>query len=91
MSRPITEDERALIQHITMWGSDGYPINKWSSGWTWGPWRGVKGPPTVFKTKREAAASFEAFERVLIDALGEEARLRHVNPGGADRAPGVRA
>ena len=68
--RGISEDELALVRHISRWGSDGYPIHKYKSGcWSWGPWRSVNGPPIVFKTKREAVASFEAFENVLIDAL----------------------
>ncbi len=67
--RGITEDERALLQHITRWGSDGYPIHKLSRGWTWGPWRSVKGPPVIYKTKKEAVASFEAYENILIDAI----------------------
>ena len=67
--RGITEDERALVDHICRWGSDGYPVRKLGRRWTWGPWRDVKGPPTVFKTKREAVASFEAFHEILLDAL----------------------
>lgn len=64
--RGLTDDERSLLTHVTMWGSDGYPVCKVGRGWTWG-YRGIKGP-VVFKTKREAVASFEAFEAVLIDA-----------------------
>jgi len=78
VSRPITDDERALMMHLSMWGSDGYPINKLGRGWTWGPWRSVKGPPVVFKTKRAAVASFEAFCNVLREALGEEAHARAI-------------
>ena len=32
-------------------------------------YRSISGPPLLFKTKREAVASFEAFHQVLIDAL----------------------
>ncbi len=67
--RGITEDERALLNHVTRWGSDGYPVRKIGSRWTWGPWRSVQGPPVAFRTKREAIASFEAFESVLCDAI----------------------
>jgi len=68
--RGITDDERALLRHIGRWGSDGYPIHKFKSGgWGWGPWRSVKGPPVVFKTKREAVRSFKAFEEILLDAI----------------------
>jgi hypothetical protein len=65
--RPITNDERDLLAHVTMFGSPGYPVRKCGRGWIWGTDR-VKGPPTVFKTKREAVASFEAFEKVLLRA-----------------------
>jgi hypothetical protein len=67
--RGLSDDERALLAHVGRWGSDGYPVRKFRSGkWTWGPWRGVNGPPTVFRTKGEAVASFEAFLGVLVDA-----------------------
>ena len=65
--RGLTDDERALLIHVTRWGSESYPITKGTHGWTW-RYRTVHGPPTVFKTKREAVASFEAFHGVLIDA-----------------------
>lgn len=74
--RIVTEDERALMNHWSMWGSDGYPIQKLGSRWTWGPWRSVQGPPTLFRTKREAVASFEAFIDVLREELGEESYER---------------
>ena len=64
----ITDDERALLTHVTRWGSDGYPVRKSGRGWTWS-YRSIQGPPVVFKTKREAVVSFEAFEDVLIDAV----------------------
>jgi hypothetical protein len=68
--RGITDDERALLTHISRWGSDGYPIQKFKGGkWTWGPFRSVKGPPAVFKTRREAVESFERFLEVLRDAF----------------------
>jgi len=68
--RGISEDERALLTHITMWGSDGYPITKLRNGhgWYWN-YRSIKGPPVIFKTRKAAVASFEAFEGILIDAI----------------------
>ncbi len=77
--RGLSDDERALLNHWSRFGSDGYPIRKLGNSgrcWVWGPWRSVKGPPTTFKTKREAVASFEAFIDVLIEAKGEEAHER---------------
>ena len=62
----LTEDENALLAHLSHWGSNGYPIQKLGRGWTWS-FRGIKGPPVIFKTRREAVASFEAYEQILID------------------------
>ncbi len=75
--RTITPAERSLMTHVSMWGSDGYPIQKLKSGWTWGTSE-VAGPPVVFKTKREATESFERFHDILIDAYGEEAQARAI-------------
>lgn len=73
-ARPISDNERQLMSHVTMFGSDSWPIRKLRAGiWVWGPFFGVNGPPTVFKTKREATASFSAFLDVLHEALAEEA------------------
>lgn len=72
LPRPLTEDERALIHHARMYGSDGYPIARYKrSGWTWS-FLSVKGPPTVFRTKREAVVSLEAFIDVLREHLAYE-------------------
>lgn len=68
MSRGITEDERALLAHVTRWGSDGYPITRRGRSWYIDSFRSVRGFPTSFKTKREATAQFEKFLDILIDA-----------------------
>jgi len=70
MARGITEDERALLTHISRWGSSGYPVSKCGSHhWTWGPFLSIQGPPVVFPRKRDAIESFEKFMDVLRDAL----------------------
>lgn len=66
MYATLTEDENALLTHVSMWGSDGYPVHKLGRGWTW-EYRGIKGPPVVFKTKRAAVESFERYHECLID------------------------
>lgn len=63
---PLTDDEQALLTHVSLWGSGGYPVHKLGRGWSWS-YRGIAGPPVAFKTKRAAVASFEAFEAILID------------------------
>ena len=71
----LTTDERDLMTHISRWGSDGYPIRKLKRGWIW-EYRGIKGPPLIFKTKRESIQSFEAFHRTLLERLGAIAKAR---------------
>lgn len=71
--QPLSENERSVVSHIAMWGSDGYPVHKLGKGWVWGPFFGINGPPVIFKTKREAVASFEAFHDLLLLRIGEEA------------------
>ncbi len=77
-SRTLSEGERALVTHCSMFGSDGYPVAKMSKHWHWVEAFGVKGPPVVYKTKRDAVAAFEVFLGILHGALGEEARYRHI-------------
>ena len=76
MTRTLSDDERSLLNHIMMFGSDGYPVKKIGRGWSWS-YRGLAGPPMIFKTKREAVASFEAYENILIDCAGQEAKHRY--------------
>jgi hypothetical protein len=67
--RGISANEKELMKHVMMWGSDGYPIRKaGQSRWIWDACYGVGGSPKVFRTKREAVAAFESFCEVLIDA-----------------------
>jgi hypothetical protein len=61
----LSDDESSLLTHVMMWGSDGYPIKRLGHGWTWN-YRSIS-HPKIFKTKREAIVSFEAFESILID------------------------
>ena len=74
IGRPLNEDERGLLTHLSMWGSDGYPVRKLGRKWTWG-FRSLDAP-VCYATKREAWTAFEAFYDVLVDASGEEARDR---------------
>ena len=62
-----SEAERRLHQHVTMFGSAGYPIRKVGRSWHWEDSFGVPGAPTVYKTKREAVAAFERFLDILCD------------------------
>ena len=66
--RGITEDEKALMTHVGMWGSDGYPVKKLGRHW-WYEYRDVIKSGTLYKTKREATTAFEAYYDILIDAV----------------------
>ncbi len=67
----LTEGESNILRHISMWGSDGYPVQKIRRGWHWTEMFGVKGAPVVYKTKREAVSAFETFHSMLIDKAAE--------------------
>lgn len=69
---PLSRDERELLAHITMFGSDGYPVAKLGRRWIVADAFGVKGPPTVFRTKREAVASFEAWYALARERMAAE-------------------
>lgn len=82
MERKLTEDERALLRHVGMWGSEGYPIQKFARKWSWGGFLSIKGPTIMFRTKREAIASFETYYEVLRRLAGEEAYERAMREKG---------
>ncbi len=67
--RGISDNERELLAHISRWGSDGYPVVRAGKRWIWHEFYGVKGAPTVYRTKKEAVAAFEVFHQILLDAL----------------------
>lgn len=70
MRRPnLTQAESDFLNHITMWGSAGYPIDKVKGGWVWREAFGVKGAPTVYKTKKAAAKAIEAYCGILCDKV----------------------
>ena len=62
-----TDAERDFHRHVTMWGSAGYPVQKIGRAWHWVDFWGVKGAPTVYKTKREAVAAVERYLTILCD------------------------
>jgi len=78
--RGLSDDERALLAHVLHFGSAGYPVKKLGRGWTWS-FRSIAGPPVVFRTKRQAVASFEQFLDVLRSAEREDANARALAAG----------
>jgi hypothetical protein len=63
----MIEDQAALLQHISRYGSDGYPIHKVGLGCLWSWKFNSIGTPQIFRTRREAAASFERYYQMLLD------------------------
>lgn len=64
----ISRSELDFLAHMMMWGSAGYPVRKVGNGrWIWDDFLGVKGAPTVYKTKRDAVAAVERYIDILID------------------------
>lgn len=66
-SETLTVDQDWILTHWTMYGSDGYPVQKLGSGWQVLGQRGYGAIPTVFKTKRDAVAAWERFLWLLVD------------------------
>lgn len=63
-----TEAERHFHNHISMWGSAGYPVRKLRNGkWLFEKMYGAGGTPIVYATKREAVAAVEACIEILCD------------------------
>jgi hypothetical protein len=73
-TRPLSDDDRALMTHISLWGSTGYPVRRLGSRWTW-DYRSLSAPG-VYKTRREAVAAFETYMAVLRDCYSAEAYRR---------------
>jgi len=92
MGIPLTDGERRLLSHITLWGNDGYPVARRGRRWfleTEG--YGIKHPGS-WPTKREAIAAFEALRDALGDRYAEESMRRagaseeHIERAMAGRA-----
>ena len=62
----LSNNENDLLNRVNMWGSDGYPVYKIGSKWSWS-FRNIQGPPVLYRTKRGAVAAFEAYYDVLLD------------------------
>jgi hypothetical protein len=78
----LTNADLELVNHVTRWGSEGYPIQKVGHGWHWIDSHGVKGPPTVFKSKGAATEAFEGWMELKRRQIGEvrqrQARIKVV-------------
>lgn len=77
----LTAEEETELAHWSMYGSDGYPIDKIGRGWH------VRHFPTVYKTKRAAVEQWERYINVLIARKGAQRQAEWL----ADHATGMAA
>lgn len=77
MARPVTEDERRLLNHVSMHGIAGYPIRHLGVH-RWIIDHPALKHPEVFRTKRKAALAIDAFLDIVREALAEEGLARHI-------------
>ena len=84
----LTDDEAALLYTVQMHGSAAYPISKLSGNrWLIGPWRGWKGFPVCYKTKKAAVAQFEGWMSLALERFAD---MRRANPDVIITAVGVK-
>ncbi len=84
--QPLTDDEAALLYHVQMFGSNGYPVERLGRRWIVRDWRTVRGPPVMFRTKDAAVAQFVAWRDLALERLREMVRQA---PGSILTAVGV--
>lgn len=64
----LSEAENNFLRHVQMWGSCSWPVRKVSPAkWVWFDFWGVKGAPTVYKTKRDAMHAVDTYIGILCD------------------------
>ena len=83
----LTEHENQFLRHMSMFGSDGYPVGKLGRKWEFARAFGVGGSPVLYPTKRKAVEAVEAYLETLRDKVagrlppspGSPAALEHVH------------
>lgn len=73
---PLTDGEKRLMTHVSMFGSDGYPIRKLGNRWIVDLEAYGRNHPGMFLTKRAAVKAFESFEETLRDRSAADAMRR---------------
>lgn len=68
----LTERETFMLNHITRFGSEGYPVRKAGRYWVWEYGFSPEHPDfhssrTMYRTKKEAVHSFELHLEILRD------------------------
>jgi hypothetical protein len=70
----LTDDEAALLYHVQMHGSPGYPVAKLGKRWIVCDWRTVKGPPLCYLTRKSAVAYVEGWIDLALEKWREYKR-----------------
>lgn len=78
----LSMTESDLLQHVQMWGSDGYPVQKLGRKWIVADAFGVKGPPSVYPTKRAATEQFERWIDAMLRKHSNAVVAAQGNPRG---------
>lgn len=84
---PLTHDEAALLYHVQMYGSNGYPLVKRGRQWWINEFRSWRGFPVPFKTKKAAQEQFERWMELARDRWRE---MKRDNPELLMTAVGIR-
>jgi hypothetical protein len=71
----LTTDEKAFLAHVSMFGSDGYPVARMlgTAKWVWYPAWGITIPMT-YKTKKAAFTAVDIYLNGLMDRVGARAK-----------------
>lgn len=70
----LSDAEYDFMNHMSRWGSDGYPVMKLGRGWHWCEAFGIRGAPGIYKTKREAFAAVERYLDTLRERVSKRAK-----------------
>jgi hypothetical protein len=75
-SNNLTEGENQFLQHMIMFGSDGYPVGKLGRKWQFAKAFGAGGTPTLYPTKRQAVEAVERYLDILRARIAGHDRRR---------------
>jgi len=68
-SAALTEGENQFMQHMSRFGSDGYPVRQYGRKWAFEKAFGAGGSPVMYPTKKAASGAVEAYMDILRDRI----------------------
>ena len=68
-SANLSEGENRFMQHMSMFGSPGYPVGKLGRKWQFARAFGVGGTPVLYPAKAKAVAAVDAYLDILRDRI----------------------